>query len=262
MKMLVTNDDGPFSLGLWLLYEAVKDLGEVCVVAPETPKSASGLGLTLHKPLRVNRLEINGVKVYLINGTPSDIVYVALNVITGPVDIVLSGINIGDNTSAQVILSSGTVGAALQAALAGIPGIAFSVAVDSPEKLEEKELSESIKRGVHVLVESVKEKGFPENIDVLNVNFPNALTNEFKAVPLAKLRYSNIIVKRTDPRGLHYYWLYGQPLKPEPGTDVYTILVEKKIAVTPISIQYLAKPLDAIKGFVAHLNSKMAKLKR
>ena len=78
-RVLVTNDDGPFSLGLRLLYEAVKRLADdVVVMAPETPKSASGLGLTLHKPLRVNRLSIDGMEVQVINGTPSDVVYAAL----------------------------------------------------------------------------------------------------------------------------------------------------------------------------------------
>jgi len=171
--ILVTNDDGVYSPGLRLLYDAIKDLGRVFVVAPEVPKSASGLGLTLHKPLRITKLILDDMVVYAVNGTPSDIIHLALHVIAKKVDMVVSGVNIGDNTSVQVILSSGTVGAAAQAALEDIPGIAFSVAVGSAEELEVNfELQELIRRTVRVFVREIIEHGFPEGDVVINVIFP------------------------------------------------------------------------------------------
>ncbi|RLE67092.1 MAG: 5'/3'-nucleotidase SurE [Thermoprotei archaeon] len=253
-KILITNDDGPFSPGLKLLYDAVKDLGECFVVVPETPKSASGLGITLHKPLRIKRLVVQDVPMYLVNGAPSDIIYVAENSVCGRPNLVLSGVNIGDNTSVQVVLSSGTVGAALQAALENIPGISFSVAADSPEKLEEKELWQSIWKAIRMLVKHVVEEGFPEGVDVLNVNFPSKPAKTFKYAPLARLRFSNLVVKRRDPRGVDYYWLYGEPVQPEPGTDVYTVLVEEKISVTPISIRGLTGPSEPVLKLLKRLS--------
>ncbi|RLE91938.1 MAG: 5'/3'-nucleotidase SurE [Thermoprotei archaeon] len=237
--ILVTNDDGVYSPGLRLLYDAVKDLGKVFVVAPEVPKSASGLGLTLHKPLRITKLILDDMVVYAVNGTPSDIIHLALHVIAKKIDLVVSGVNIGDNTSVQVILSSGTVGAAAQAALEGIPAIAFSVAVESAEELEINfELQELIKRMVRVFVKEIIEYGFPKGVDVINVNFPTKVRKsiEIKVAKVAKLRFTEYVERRVDPRGREYYWLYGHPKEPEPGTDVYVVLVEKNIAVTPLRL--------------------------
>lgn len=236
MKILVTNDDGPFSPGLWILYNAVKDLGEVSIVVPETPKSASGLGLTLHKPLRLNRLSFEKTSVYMVSGTPSDVIYVAMNTIVGKPDLVLSGVNIGDNLSIQVILSSGTVGAVLQASIEGVPGIAFSAAVDSPEELEAKHYKEHLENVIREFVKTIIEQGFPKNANIINVNFPPVIARDIVIVKPAKKRFSTSIVKRKDPRGLPYYWIYGQPVEAEPGTDVYTVLEEAKIAVTPLTL--------------------------
>lgn len=236
LKILVTNDDGPFSPGLWVLYDAVRDLGDVSIVVPETPKSASGLGLTLHKPLRLNRLNIKGTLVYMVSGTPSDVIYVAMNTLVGRPNIVLSGVNIGDNLSIQVILSSGTVGAVLQASIEGVPGIAFSAAVDSPEELESRHYREHLKRVIRELVRNVIDEGFPEDVDIINVNFPPVIARDMMVVKPAKKRFSTSIVKRKDPRGIPYYWIYGQPVEAEPNTDVHTVLEEAKIAVTPLRL--------------------------
>lgn len=162
-KILVTNDDGIHSPGLRILYNAVRDLGRVYVVAPETPKSASGLGITLHKPLRLERYKLwENVEVFTTNGTPSDIVYLALNEIASDFDLAVSGVNIGDNTSIQVILSSGTVGAAAQAALVGIRAIAFSAAVDEPDQLV-GDYAERIQKASRLIAEWVLRKGLPED---------------------------------------------------------------------------------------------------
>ncbi len=239
-RILVTNDDGVHSPGLRLLYEAVRDLGRVYVLAPETPKSASGLGITLHKPLRISKIKLwNDVTVYMTNGTPSDVIYLALEELSPRIDLVLSGVNIGDNTSIQVILSSGTIGAAAQAALLGILGIAFSANVGDASELEEDtETWENIKRVIRSVVKWVLENGVPEEADILSVNFPRRVTPETKAqiVPAARTKFLQKVSIIYDPRGNKYYWLYGTLVDPEPGTDVYTVHKEKAIALTPLSL--------------------------
>ncbi|MBP1448972.1 MAG: 5'/3'-nucleotidase SurE [Thermoproteus sp.] len=238
MNILVTNDDGIYSPGLRLLYSFVRDLGTVHVVAPETPKSASGLGITLHKPLRIGRMELEGVRAYATSGTPSDTVYLAALEIVDEIDLVLSGINAGDNTSIQVILSSGTIGAALQAALLGIPAAAFSVDVREPEELlEDPALLSAIRNLARALVKIIGDRGMPRGVDVLSFNFPKRFKPgaEVKLVPAARVKFSQKIDKRRDPRGGTYYWLYGELVEPEPGTDVYVVHKEGNIALTPLT---------------------------
>jgi len=244
--VLVTNDDGPFSPGLWLLYDSIEELADVEIVVPETPKSASGLGITLHKPLRVSRIEIGGKQITTINGTPSDIVYVATSLKRRSFDLVISGVNIGDNTSIQVILSSGTIGAAIQAALLGLPAIAFSAEVRDPTQLEEPDMRYMIMSFAKKIVRRVLSKGLPRGVDILNVNFPSIPTNEVEVAAPAIRRFENKLVKRKDPRGLEYYWLYGLPVSPEEGTDVHSLLVKKRITITPISLRSLLNVRELI----------------
>jgi len=241
LRILVTNDDGVYSMGLKLLYDSVRDLGKVIVFAPETPKSASGLGITLHKPLRVQRIRYWGIDIYVTNGTPSDIVYLALAELAPTIDLVVSGVNIGDNTSVQVVLSSGTVGAAAQAALLGIPAIAFSAAVESNQDFERRDYYEALKRVISRTVEHVARHRLPEGVDVLNVNFPGEVTPETRVKParMARIKFLQRVSVSYDPRGNKYYWLYGTMADPEPGTDVYVVHVERNIAVTPISFKCL-----------------------
>lgn len=238
--ILVTNDDGVYSPGLRILYEAVRDLGKVVIVVPETPKSATGLGLTLHKPLRIMKMKVFGFEAYLVSGTPSDIIHIALSeLLERKPDIVLSGINLGDNTSIQVILSSGTVGAAIQAVLLGIPAIAFSVAVSEPDELVENSKLKSIMVKISKFITKyVLEKGIPQGVELLNVNFPSKVKDDIrvKVVPAAKLRFKERVLKRVDPQGKPYYWVYGEPLSAEPNTDVYVVLEEGNIAITPLKL--------------------------
>jgi len=241
VKILVTNDDGVYSLGLKLLYDAAKDLGQTVVFAPETPKSASGLGITLHKPLRVFKVKYWGVDIYLTNGTPSDIVYLALNEIAPKIDLVVSGVNVGDNTSVQVVLSSGTVGAASQAALLGIPAVAFSAAVEDSQEFEDPEYYERLLHYTRKIIKFVIDNKLPKGIDLLNVNYPRKITRstEVKFAKMARIKFLQRVNVSYDPRGNKYYWMYGTMAEPEPGTDVYTVYVEGNIAITPISLDSL-----------------------
>jgi len=242
VRILVTNDDGVYSPGLRLLYQFAEPLGEVDAVAPETPKSASGLGITLHKPLRMYEVDICGFKVVATSGTPSDTVYLALYGVGRRYDLVLSGINLGDNTSLQVVLSSGTLGAAFQAALLGIPAVAYSLYAESWDEVDGEALH-VLRAVVQATARYVAERGMPQGVDVISVNFPQRPRRGVRAklAKPAKLRYAQRVEARRDPRGAAYFWLYGEPLSPEPETDVYVVLKEGNVAVTPLALN-----LDAL----------------
>lgn len=237
-RILVTNDDGIHSIGLKILYDAVEPLGKVYVVAPETPKSASGLGITLHKPLRLEKVRNWGIDIYITNGTPSDIVYLALHEITPSLDLVVAGVNIGDNTSVQVILSSGTVGAVAQATLMGIKGIAFSADVDTAEELERERYSIYLRELSRVISKHVLDNGIPEGVDLINVNYPRVINENTRVVVArpSRIKFLQKINVNYDPYGRKYYWLYGKIIDPEPGTDLYYLKKERAITLTPISL--------------------------
>ncbi|MFB6491388.1 MAG: 5'/3'-nucleotidase SurE [Thermoproteus sp. AZ2] len=268
MNILVTNDDGIYSPGLKLLYNFVKDLGRVYVVAPETPKSASGLGITLHKPLRVSKMELEGMEAHATSGTPSDTIYLAVLEIADKIDVVISGINIGDNTSLQVVLSSGTIGAALQAALLGIPAIALSADVNEPEELlADPALISAIRNIARASIKFVSSNGMPRGVDVISINFPRRFKPgaEVKLVPAAKVKFSQKIDRRRDPRGGAYYWLYGELVEPEPETDVYVVHKEGNIALTPLTFNMNAlgpraeADLKTLGALVDELNRSLGK---
>ena len=258
-RILVTNDDGIGSIGLRILFNSVRSLGTVYVVAPEGPKSAVGLSLTLHKPLRVLHRIKYAERAWVVSGTPSDCIHIGIEKIIGrKPDLVLSGINLGDNTSIQVILASGTVGAAMQSAIIGIPSIAFSTAIDDPDRLERsREYVRIMSRFVRRIVEWVLENGMPEDVKLLNVNFPPKLSEDTKAMLTrpALMRFKERIIERRDPRGRPYYWIYGTVLdNPRPGTDVYAVWVENKISITPISINLQAANTEFFKPLEKRLN--------
>ncbi len=261
MRILVTNDDGIHSPRLRLLYQFALGLGEVDVVAPESPKSATGLGITLHKSLRMYETDICGFKVVATSGTPSDTVYLATLGLEKKYDLVLSGVNLGENTSLQVILSSGTPGAASQAALLGIPAIAYSAHIEQrDEVLNDRETLRTAV--VKATAEFVARRGMPTGVDVISVNFPRRLRKGVKArlVKAAKLRYAQQVERRTAPRGVSYFWLYGKDLEPERDTDVYVVLKERNIAVTALTLNLnvldgeRAADLRSLKELVDYVN--------
>ena len=246
MRIAVTNDDGVYSPGLLLLYEAVSSLGETVVIAPLEPRSAKGASLSLEEPIRLYELEVEGVHVYGISGSPSDAVHVARELL-GKVDVLVSGVNSGDNTSIQNILVSGTVGAAAEAALLGIPAVAFSADVEGPRQFLEDDYRRLVVRAARAVTRLVAEEGLPEGVDLLCVNFPREFRGIVKLAPPARLRWREKLEKRVDPRGRVYYWLYGEPMDPEPGTDVYVVHVEGGIAITPISLDFRARGINSVK---------------
>lgn len=256
--IVVTNDDGVRSPGILALFRAVSGLGEkVEVVAPDGPQSAAGMSITFFKPLRVDRVKIDeGYRAYAVSGSPTDSVFIARYKLmrNKPIKLVVSGINLGENLTLQSFYTSGTVSAALAAALNGIKGIAFSMLVDYREEPSVEEFSDAAKF-IRALVANVLKLGFPDDVDVLSVNFPSRITanTQVKVVRMASTMFEEYVLERRDPRGRKYFWLGGDIRSDlEPGTDVHTVLVEKNISVTPIKLtNYSAEAMRSTERLIS-----------
>jgi 5'-nucleotidase len=244
MKLLISNDDGIFAQGIRSLANALAAAGhEVSVVCPDRERSATGHGLTLHQPIRAEIVESifdPAVTAWACSGTPADCVKLALwALLDKPPDFVLSGINHGPNLGTD-ILSSGTVSAAMEGMMEGIPSIAFSLASYTSQEFEP-----AVNFAVTLLAQLEKQP-MPKPM-LLNVNIPAVKQAEITGVAIARQgirRYFDIFQKRTDPRGKTYYWLAGELLEdveetPEPAvphalpTDVQAIR-DNRITVTPL----------------------------
>jgi len=204
--ILVTNDDGIDSPGIYALAEAMKEIGEVVVAAPDRQQSAVGHALTVAQPLRITKFRRNNMMGHAINGTPADCVKLAISaIIKRKPDLVVSGINHGQNTSVN-ILYSGTVSAATEGMLLGIPAIAVSLA-SYDLSLDCKPAADYAKQAAEHILNKPLPKG-----TLLNVNVPALEKDEIKGVKIT--RHSNscwddFYEKRVDPFGRDYYWFSG-----------------------------------------------------
>jgi len=232
MRILLTNDDGIFARGIYALYQMFKDEYEVYIVAPESEQSAVGHAITLSYPLRVKEIYRNGIFYgYAVSGTPADAVKIAVNeLLKSPPDIVISGINLGPNVGMNV-LYSGTVSAATEASILGIPAIAVSI--DTYEKADFTPAATFAKK----LAKKVIKMKLPSGV-CLNVNVPSLPLNQIKGVALtrqATIPLRDRFEKRVDPRLHVYYWEVGDGFlhPPEPDTDIYA-LSQGMISITPI----------------------------
>lgn len=213
MKLLISNDDGIFALGIRSLANALAEAGhEVTVVCPDQERSATGHGLTLHHPIRAEIVESifnPGITAWACSGTPSDCVKLALGaLLEHPPDFVLSGINHGSNLGTDV-LYSGTVSAAMEGVIEGIPGIAFSLT-----SFQSKEFQPAVNFARTLLIQ-LEQQPPPQNL-LLNVNIPAVPEAEIAGVLLTRQgvrRYVDVFQKRLDPRGKTYYWLAGEVLE-------------------------------------------------
>ena len=202
-RLLCTNDDGIHARGLELLVEAVKGLGSVQIVAPDRQQSASSHSLTLHRPLRATRLDD---RRYTIDGTPTDCVLVAVNdLLPSRPDFVLSGVNHGPNMGEDV-LYSGTVAAAMEGTILGIPAIAVSFAGRDVERLA------TYGGPLRALLTSLIDRpDFPAET-FFNVNLPDVPADKMKGVRVTTLGrrvYSDSLTRRDDPHGREYFWIGG-----------------------------------------------------
>lgn len=240
MRLLLTNDDGVGAPGLARLYAHLKDLGEVTVVAPDIERSAVGHAITLSDPLRVSEYEgPGGMHAMAVSGTPADCVKIAVRAILGkPPDVVFSGINQGANVGTNV-LYSGTVSAATEAAMLGIPAAAVSLADRNSRDFVPAALFARRLAGEIFL------KGLPPGVS-LNVNVPPLPANEIRGVRVTRqgrLRVLEWFDERVDPRDRHYYWMAGQDTLDQSaeGSDCDdAALRDGYISVTPIHFDLTA----------------------
>lgn len=213
MKLLISNDDGIFALGIRSLANGLAEAGhDVTVVCPDRERSATGHGLTLHQPIRAEIVESvfhPTLKAWACSGTPSDCVKLALwALLDSPPDFVLSGINQGSNLGTD-ILYSGTVSAAMEGVIEGIPSIALSLA-----SFSSKEFQPAVTFAKTLLAQLATEP-LPEAM-LLNVNVPAVKLEEISGVTITRQgvrRYIDVFEKRVDPRGKTYYWLAGELLE-------------------------------------------------
>jgi len=233
MRLLITNDDGIQAPGLHALCRAFAPAHQITVVAPERERSAVSHGITLHKPLRPAPAVLNGVtQGWAVNGTPVDCVKLALaELCQVRPDIVVSGINPGENVGINV-LYSGTVAAAREAALGGMPAIAVSVQGRKGVYLDAAALF------VRALAETVAANGLPYGT-MLNVNIPDRAPADLAGVRITRLHLAPATEryeKRLDPRHRAYYWSGADRQRFEQGTDHDgTALDEGYISITPIA---------------------------
>jgi len=234
MRLLLSNDDGIDADGLKALAEAVRGLGEVTVAAPDRQQSAVGHAITLSDPLRTVEVHRNGSFFgYAVEGTPADSVKLAVSALMEePPDLVLSGINLGPNPGINVIYS-GTVSAATEGTILGIPSMAISI--DTFESAH----WETAGRVARLLVPLLYRHGLPDDT-LLNVNVPNLPFDELKGIRITRMGRSRFVEwfdKRTDPRGNVYYWMDGEMRLQEnrSGSDIEA-LSNGYVSVTPIGL--------------------------
>jgi len=243
MRVLITNDDGVTSPGVQEAHDALKDVADVTVVAPATQQSAVGRSISIFQPIRVYETRVNGVDVYSVGGTPTDAVVLGLHhVVDKTPDLVVSGINMGENLSTESVTTSGTIGAALEASTQGVPALAASMRVEESDKFHHGQLDlemESAKQLLRETVQEIKQNGFPEEADVLNLNVPHGCGPDtpLRLTKLARRFFNTEVLERHDPRGKPYYWIDGDHVQDaEPGTDVHTVIKKDEASLTPISL--------------------------
>jgi 5'-nucleotidase len=232
MEILITNDDGIYAEGIYALATALRKIGKVTVVAPDTQRSAVGHAITITDPLRVVEANRNGKFFgYAASGTPADCVKLGIKAIMKrQPDLVVSGINLGGNIGYN-ILYSGTVSGATEGALLGIPSIAISL-----DTFVKPDFSAAAAYAVK-LAAATKKRGLPPGT-LLNVNLPNIPASKIKGVRVtnqSKTTFNDWFDKRTDPHGQTYYWMTGdfKPKDKDTASDLNAVNAGF-ISVTPI----------------------------
>jgi 5'-nucleotidase len=261
---MVTNDDSVQSEGIIELARAVSKHAEAIIVAPEQPQSATALSLTFHKPLRVTKVRREGFDCLAVSGTPGDCVMIGVNkILPRKPDLVVSGINIGDNNTFQDILASGTVAAALEAAITGIPAIAFSLEVNEESLFAlEYDQPDFSKAAVVAgeIVADVLSHGMPAGAEILNVNFPPGVNSstEIMLTEVGRRKYTDKVIVRKDPRGRAYYWLFGERLSHfPPRTDAEAVLTERKVSIAPMVLNVSGPITDDLRALKERVVEKL-----
>ncbi len=229
--ILVTNDDGIHSEGIQALAKALQEVGEVYIVAPDREESAIAHSLTLHRPLRVEKIKKN---VYAVDGTPADCIHLGVNAILPErPKLIASGINKGGNLGDDVTYS-GTVSAAFEGTLLGIPSFAISLVSRSHFKFQ------TAARFAVRVARAILKYGLPKDT-LLNINVPNLKEEEIKSYKITEqgrwIHNGNAVVEKVDPRGKKYYWIGGGELifSKKKNTDVEAVQ-NAYISITPLHL--------------------------
>lgn len=267
--IMVTNDDGVTSPGIAALADAVSELGSVMIIAPEGEQSAAGMSLTFHRPLRVTKVRVGKRVCYAVSGSPADSTLIGIhNILPRRPEAVVSGINKGENLTLQDIFASGTVAAALSAALLGIPAIAFSMEIPAKRTIVHGRSDPSFAVPARIAAEilsEVLEHGLPRGIDMLNVNFPwgTTLETRVKITSLETRKWRDSVVEREDPRGRPYYWLWGSRMPNfRRDSDAYAVHKMGAISISPLSLDFTPKSSPETKKFESKVASRLKKITR
>ncbi|HEY8863493.1 MAG TPA: 5'/3'-nucleotidase SurE [Candidatus Dormibacteraeota bacterium] len=237
-RILVTNDDGITSPGLHALYLAMAELGEVTIVAPDAEQSAVGHAITTMTPLRIKKVVLEGaISGYAVNGTPADSVRLAiLTICQTPPDLVVSGINLGPNTAENVIYS-GTVSAATEARILGVPSVAVSLATFKDP------IWETPANFARQFAADVLAHGLPDKV-LLNINVPNLPLDKVKGIRVTRQGnsgYNERYEMRSDPRAVPYYWQAGTYRMTDVDEETDALAVDQGyVSVTPVSFDLTA----------------------
>ncbi len=238
--ILVTNDDGISAPGIRALIEVMQEIGTVVVVAPDSPQSAMGHAITINNTLHLNKVSYTNALVteYSCSGTPVDCVKLAVNeILKRKPDLCVSGINHGSNSSINIIYS-GTMSAAVEAGIEGIPAIGFSL-LDYDWNANFEHSKPYIKK----IATEVLQKKLPENV-ILNVNFPKKIAEDIKGIKIcrqAKAMWEEKFDKRKTPQGKDYYWLTGEFVNQDTGEDTDEWALENNyISVVPVQFDLTA----------------------
>ena len=244
MRILITNDDGINAPGLKVLEHIARTLtDDVWIVAPEHDQSAVSHSLTLRTPFRINEIS---PKKYAVSGTPTDCILTATQLLMADnmPNLVLSGVNNGANL-AEDVTYSGTIAAALEATILGLPAVAFSLTTEDKQPIKWA----TAEHWGPIILNKILEKPIPNNV-LMNVNFPNVIHKSVEGVKITcqgQRKIVDRIYQREDPRGIPYYWIgpgdqrYDNIWKlAEPGTDIEAI-GNKYISLTPLSLDMTHK---------------------
>ncbi len=259
-RSLVTNDDGVYAVGLRAASEAVSGLGDLTVVAPAKQMSGVGRSISIFEPLRVSHTVMDGFEAYAVGGTPTDAVIIGIfSIMKTMPDLVVSGFNVGENISTDALTTSGTIGAALEAASYGVPAIAISIQVlDEGEKFDDlRSYHYDFDEGIKILrriAKRVLAYGLPDGVDLLNINLPRHATMEtpIEITRLSRKIFRTGVEERHDPRGRPYYWINGDLIvDDEAGTDINAVFNSEHISVTPLSLDATARvEKDKLKRYI------------
>lgn len=252
--ILLTNDDGFYSKGINALSPHLEDIARIFIVSPDREKSATSLALTLHRPLRVQKIKEN---VYAVDGTPADCIYLAVNkLLPRKPDLLISGLNHGPNLGQQDISYSGTVAGAVQGTFLQVPSVAISLLPDKKGKYY-FDFSAQFARQI---AETFLKNRLPDGV-TLNINIPPLPLKGIKMTKLGQKRYNPKIIEKKDPENKNYYWIGpGNPKALGDDDSDVTAVKERYISITPLHTDltdYQTLKLPSFKKFFEALNNKI-----